>query len=60
MADARNAYKILVGETGRRRENNIINDLIEIRWEDVDWIHLPQDRDHWRALVNTVMTLRVP
>jgi hypothetical protein len=35
-------------------------DLREIRWEDVDWIHLTQDTDQWRALVNTVMSLRVP
>jgi hypothetical protein len=30
------------------------------RFGDVDWIHLAQDRDRWRALVNTVMNLRVP
>jgi hypothetical protein len=35
-------------------------DLTEIVWEGVDWIHLAQDRDQWRAVVNTVMNLRVP
>jgi hypothetical protein len=35
-------------------------DLIEIGWDDMDWIDLAQDRDKWRALVNTVMNLRVP
>jgi hypothetical protein len=35
-------------------------DLREIGWDDVDWVDLAQDRDHWRALVNTVMNLRVP
>jgi hypothetical protein len=29
-------------------------------WEGVDWIHVAQDRDLWRAVVNTVMNLRVP
>jgi hypothetical protein len=33
-------------------------DLREIGWEDVDWVHLAQDRDQWRAAVNTVMNLR--
>jgi len=33
-------------------------DLKEIWCEDVDWINLAQDREHWRALVNTVMNLR--
>jgi hypothetical protein len=32
----------------------------KIMWEGVNWIHLAQDRDHWRAVVNTVMNLRVP
>jgi hypothetical protein len=32
--------------------------LREIGIGDVDWIHLAQDRDRWRALVNTVMNLR--
>jgi hypothetical protein len=35
-------------------------DLREIWIGDVDWIHLAQDRDRWRALVNTVMNLWVP
>jgi hypothetical protein len=35
-------------------------DLREIRWDDMDWLHLAQDRDQWKALVNTVMNLRVP
>jgi hypothetical protein len=34
--------------------------LREIGFGDVDWIHLAEDRDRWRALVNTVMNLRVP
>jgi hypothetical protein len=32
----------------------------KLRWNDVDWIHMAQNRDHWRALANTVMTLLVP
>jgi hypothetical protein len=35
-------------------------DLREIGWDGVDWIELAQDRDRWRALVNTVMNLQVP
>jgi hypothetical protein len=35
-------------------------DLREIGWGAMDWIHLAQDRDQWRALVNTVMNLGVP
>jgi hypothetical protein len=34
-------------------------DLGETDWEDVDWIHLAYDGDQWRALVYTVMILRV-
>jgi hypothetical protein len=34
-------------------------DLREIGWDGVDWIDVAQDRDQWRALVNTVMKLRV-
>jgi hypothetical protein len=35
-------------------------ELREIGWDNMDWIDLAQDRDQWRALVNTVMNLRVP
>jgi hypothetical protein len=37
-----------------------VNNLGERGWDGVDWIDLAQDRDQWRALVNTVMNLRVP
>jgi hypothetical protein len=36
------------------------NDLREIGREDVRWIHLPQDKDQWRTLVNMITNLRVP
>jgi hypothetical protein len=35
-------------------------DLGEVGWGDVDWIGLAQDRNRWRALVNSVLNLRVP
>jgi hypothetical protein len=41
-------------------ENNIRMDLREIGWGGIDWIDLAQDRDQWRALVNTAMNLLVP
>jgi hypothetical protein len=44
----------------RRRWEDIRMDLREIGWGGVDWIDLAEDRDQWRALVNTVMNLRVP
>jgi hypothetical protein len=40
--------------------DNIRMDLGEIVWDGMDWIDLAQDMDQWRALVNTVMNLRVP
>jgi hypothetical protein len=64
-----NSYRILAGtpegkrplrKPRRRREDIIEMDLREIGWGDMDWIHLAQDRNQWRALVNTVMNLRVP
>jgi hypothetical protein len=69
MGQTRNAYRILVGKPegkrplGRPRRrcgDNIKMDLTEIGWDGVDWIELAQGRDQWRALVNTVMNLRVP
>jgi hypothetical protein len=69
MGEVRGAYNILVGKPEGRRplgrprrtwEDNIKMDLGEIGFGDVDWIHLAQDRDRWRDLVNTVMNLRVP
>jgi hypothetical protein len=40
--------------------DNIKMGLREIQWYGMDWIDLTQDRDQWRALVNTVMNHRVP
>jgi hypothetical protein len=63
----RNAYSTFVGKSegkrplgraGRRWEDNMRLDLREVRWEDVDWMHLTQDRNQWRAVVNTIMNLR--
>jgi hypothetical protein len=67
--EKRNAYRILVGKPeGKRplrrprcmRKNNIKMDISETGWGDMDWIDLAQDRDQWKAVVNTVMNLRVP
>jgi hypothetical protein len=69
MGETMNAYRILVGKPegkrplGRPRHrwvDNIKIDLTEIGWDGRDWLELAQDRDQWRALVNTVMNLRVP
>jgi hypothetical protein len=40
--------------------DNIEMDLREIGWDGMDWIDVAQDRDQRRALVNTVMNVRVP
>jgi hypothetical protein len=40
--------------------DNIRMDLGEVGWSDVDWISLAQDRNRWRALVNSLLNLRVP
>jgi hypothetical protein len=69
IGETRNAYTKLVGEPegkrllGRPRSrwvDNIKIDIREIRWNGMDSIDLAQDRDQLRALVNTVMNLRVP
>jgi hypothetical protein len=39
---------------------NIRMDLREIGWDGTDWIDMAQDREQWRALVNTVLNLRFP
>jgi hypothetical protein len=43
-----------------RWEVNIIMDLREIGWVDMEWMRLAKDRDQWQAVVNVVMNLRVP
>jgi hypothetical protein len=69
MKEKRNAYKILVGKRKgkrplgrprRRWEDHIRMDLRGIGWGGMDWIHLAQNEDQWRALAITVMNLRVP
>jgi hypothetical protein len=48
-------------ESPRRRwVDNIKMDLREIGWAGMEWFRLAQDGDYWKALVNTVMNLRVP
>jgi hypothetical protein len=69
MRGKRNAYRMLMGKpegkrplgnSKRRWVDNIKMDLREIGWNGMDLIDLAQDSDQWRALVNTVMNLRVP
>jgi hypothetical protein len=68
MGEGRNVYRVLVGKPeGKRQlekprsrwEDGIKMDLREIGWGGVEWIHLAQDKDLLRAVVNAVMNLRV-
>jgi hypothetical protein len=67
--EKRNAYRILVGKPEgreplgrpkRRWVDNIKMALRDIEWNLMDWFNLAQDRDQWKALMNTIMNLRVP
>jgi hypothetical protein len=69
MGEKKGLYRVLVGKPEgkrpfgrprRRWEDNIKMTFQEVRCGCVDWIELAQDRDKWRALVNTVMNIRVP
>jgi hypothetical protein len=60
------SYRIFVGKPEEKRPlgrprrrwvGNVKMDLREIGWDGMDWIDLAEDRDQWRALVNTVMNL---
>jgi hypothetical protein len=66
--EKRNAYRLMAGKPEGRRPlgrprrrwlDNIMVDLVEVGWGDVDLIGLAQDRGRWRALVNSVLNLRV-
>jgi hypothetical protein len=68
VGEKRIAYRILLwkpegkrplGRPRHRLGDNIKMDLRELGWGGMHCIHLVQDRDQWRALVNTTMNLRV-
>jgi hypothetical protein len=57
MREKRNAYRLLMVKPEGK---SIRMDLGEVGWGDVVWIGLAKDRNRWRALVNSVLNLRVP
>jgi hypothetical protein len=68
LGEKRNAYRILMGKSEgtitleiprRRWEDNFKMDLREIEWGGMDWLPPTQNGDQWRALLNTIMNLRV-
>jgi hypothetical protein len=61
MGENKNAYRLLVGKPEGNKPLGITirRDLVELGWGDADWIGLAQDRDRWRAFVNSVLNLRV-
>jgi hypothetical protein len=69
MGERRGVHSVLVGKSEgkrpfgrprRRWEYNLKLDLQEVGGGFGDWMELAQDRDRWRALVSTMMNLRVP
>ena len=64
MEESRSAFNILTvkpfGRPRRRWEDSTRNDLKEIGVNTRNWVESAQDRDHWRALVNAALNLRVP
>jgi hypothetical protein len=68
MGEGRSVYRVLaekpegkrpLARPRRRWEDGIKIDLREVGSGGVEWIHLAQDRDRWRAVVNAVMNLRL-
>jgi hypothetical protein len=69
IGEKRNACRLLIGKPEVKRSpgrprcrwvDKIRMNLGEVGWSDADWIGLAQDRNRWRALVNSVLNLRLP
>jgi hypothetical protein len=69
MGEGRNVYRVLMGKPEEKAhlEDQGVDGRMGSKWTigrlmggGVEWIHLAQDRDLWRAVVNAVMNLRVP